>query len=212
MRFARGFPVLALAAASAFALASDTAAPNPGWEKLKALVGTWECTEGEHPGNVTVTYELVSNGSTLMETMEMPAHSGTMVTMYAPDSPNGRIIATHYCAAGNQPRMAAKALKGDTLDFQFLDATNVTNPNGDLMRSLEVKFQDADHFQQVWTSRANGKDQPGTFHLCAAEIDRADSRTVVPRMPCSGSGLRSFGATTRDGERREVKRAPKPKA
>jgi ABC-type glycerol-3-phosphate transport system substrate-binding protein len=158
----RALVILAAIAAAAAAVGSGAdAKPDPGWEKMKTLVGTWEGTVAEHPGPVTVTYKLVSNGTSLMETMDVADHSETMITMYAPDSPNGRIVATHYCAAGNQPRMAAKALKGNTLDFQFLDATNVTG--GEVMRALEVRFQDADHFQQLWTSRADGKDHTGTF-------------------------------------------------
>jgi len=144
------------------ARASD-ASPGAAWEKLKTLVGTWQSTTAGHPGAVTVTFRLVSNGSSLMETMDVPGHSEEMVTMYAPDGPSGRIVATHYCSAGNQPRMAAAGLDGSRLDFQFLDATNVVDPDGELMRSLEIRFQDAGHFEQQWTSRANGKDQTGTF-------------------------------------------------
>jgi len=158
----RALVFLILAAAAWTALAGD-AKLDPGWDKLKTLVGTWEGTVAEHPGTVTVTYKLVSNGTSLMETLDVPDHSQTMITMYAPDAPNGRIVATHYCAAGNQPRMAAKGLKGDTLDFRFLDATNVSDRNGDFMRSLVVTFQDADHFRQSWTSREDGKDHTGTF-------------------------------------------------
>jgi hypothetical protein len=155
-------PVLMVFALTAATRGSSPDATDAGWEKLKALVGTWEGTETGHAHDVTVTYRLVSNGSTLMESMDVPGHSETMITMYAPDSPNGRIVATHYCAAGNQPRMASKEIQDGTLNFQFLDATNA-QPDGELMRSLQVKFQDADHFQQVWTSRAKGKDNTATF-------------------------------------------------
>jgi hypothetical protein len=152
---------LSIGAAAAIALAGDAGKTNPGWEKLKTLVGEWNGVAAEYPGRAKLTYRLVSNGSTLEETMETP--ETTMITMYAPDSPNGRIVATHYCGSGNQPRMAAKELNGSSLDFQFLDATNVSAPDADLMRALEVRFQDADHFQQLWTSREGGKDHVGTF-------------------------------------------------
>ena len=139
------------------------ASPGAGWEKLKTLVGTWQSTTAAHPGAVTITFRLVSNGSSLMETMDVPDHSEEMITMYAPDGPSGRIVATHYCSAGNQPRMAAAGLDGSRLAFDFLDATNVVDPNGELMRNLEIRFQDSDHFEQRWTSRADGKDHTGTF-------------------------------------------------
>ena len=35
--------------------------------------------------------------------------------------------------------------------------------DGELMRGLEIRFQDADHFEQLWTSRAKGKDRSDTF-------------------------------------------------
>ena len=54
---------------------------------------------------VRISYRLVSNGTTLMETMDS-GHDTSMVTMYHVDG--SRILATHYCAAGNQPRMAAR--------------------------------------------------------------------------------------------------------
>ena len=146
--------------------AADPPGANPAWQKLKTLVGDWKGTyagsDTESPGEVLLSYKLVSNGSSLMETMES-AHDTNMITVYHPDG--SRIMATHYCAAGNQPRMVASALSpnGRTLAFAFVDATNVTDPDGELMRSLVVTFQDPDHFSQAWTSRAKGKDQIGTF-------------------------------------------------
>src|SRR5215813_11308351 len=102
----RGVPVFLAVLVAAVALAANDSKPDQGWDRLTTLVGTWEGTSTgtDHPGKVTLTYRLVSNGSTLMETMDAPEHSEAMITMYAPDAPNGRIVATHYCAAGNQPR------------------------------------------------------------------------------------------------------------
>ncbi len=141
-------------------------APNPAWTKLQTLVGDWKGTysgaDAGGGGDVRVSYKLVSNGTSLMETLDS-GHDMSMVTIYHPDG--ARIMATHYCAMGNQPRMAATALGdgGRTLAFSFLDATNVKDPDGELMRGLVVTFQDADHFSQAWTSRAKGQDHVGTF-------------------------------------------------
>ena len=158
MRFAR--LVLVGIAVSAFAAAAgaETKA-NPAWEKMKSLAGAWEGRADGQP--VSVTYTLVSNGTSLMESLNAE-HGVNMVTMYAPDGDT--ILATHYCAMGNQPRMRAKG-SGDlkSLDFQFVDATNVQDPQGEIMQKLVVTFQDADHFQQAWTARAAGKDQTSEF-------------------------------------------------
>ncbi len=149
----------ALALAAGAPLAAETKA-NPAWERMKSLVGTWEGHEGSQP--VSVTYTLVSNGTSLMESLN-GEHDMNMVTMYAPDG--DAVVATHYCAIGNQPRMRAAASTNPTatkVDFQFVDVTNVKDGET-VMRRLVVTFQDADHFQQAWTARSNGKDETRDF-------------------------------------------------
>ncbi len=137
------------------------AKPNAGWDRMRTLVGRWEGTaDGGSP--VTVTYKLVSNGTSLMETMDMPGESEMMITMYHPDG--GELLATHYCATGNQPRLRARSA-GDPgmLDFAFVDATNVSDSSGEVMQRLVVTFQDADHFQQTWTAKKDGKSHSSNF-------------------------------------------------
>jgi hypothetical protein len=150
------FAVLVAVIAPGLASAADT---NPAWDKMKSLVGTWQGTAEGRP--VSVTYTLVSNGTSLMESLTGD-HDTNMITMYAPDG--GSILATHYCAAGNQPRMRAKAPAGDvkSLDFQFVDATN-TGAAPELMKRLVVTFQDPNHFTQSWTSSTEGKEQTTDF-------------------------------------------------
>jgi hypothetical protein len=148
--------VLVAVIAPGLASAADT---NPAWDKMKSLVGTWQGTADGRP--VSVTYTLVSNGTSLMESLTGD-HDTNMITMYAPDG--GSILATHYCAAGNQPRMRAKTSAGDvrSLDFQFMDATNV-DAAPELMKRLVVTFQDPNHFTQSWTSSTEGKEQTTDF-------------------------------------------------
>ena len=151
--------VLAWIAVWAFAAATSAETKaNPAWEKMKSLVGTWQGHEGDQP--VSVTYTLVSNGTSLMESLTAE-HDTNMITMYAPDGET--ILATHYCAMGNQPRMRAKTSSdGKTLNFEFVDASTVkgTEP---VMRRLVVTFQDPDHLQQAWTARTDGKDHTSEF-------------------------------------------------
>jgi hypothetical protein len=129
------------------------------WEKLKSLVGSWQGTNEGHP--VSVTYTLVSNGTALMENLN-GGHDAEMITMYTPDG--AALLATHYCAAGNQPRMRAKASPdGKSIDFQFVDAANVKDAS-EVMQRLVVTFVDANHFNQQWTSRGkDGKEHTSLF-------------------------------------------------
>ena len=157
MRLSRhlsAFLGLALAAAS---LGAGEA--NSSWDAMKELVGDWSGTAEGRP--VSVTYRLVSNGTALMETLD-GGHDANMITMYTRDG--ATILATHYCAAGNQPRMRADASRaGKSLDFQFVDASNV-NDASEVMQRLVVTFVDAKHFDQQWTSKGkDGKEQTSLF-------------------------------------------------
>ncbi len=155
---------IGFAALVALVFATSAApATSPAWEKMKSLVGRWEGTmsHGDMNMPVTVSYELVSDGTSLMERMNAPDNHQEMITMYYPDG--SRIMMTHYCSEGNQPRMRADALNGDTVAFSFVDVTGLASPQAEHMRRLVVKFQDADHFTQEWTHRKAGKDETGVF-------------------------------------------------
>ena len=66
---------------SAFAGTPEKAGKgNAGFEKLKSLVGTWKGTSSD--GEITLTYKLVSGGSTLMEINDSEMHKDGMITMY----------------------------------------------------------------------------------------------------------------------------------
>ena len=158
------FPVAVLALLFAGATLPAEPAPSPAWEKLKSLAGEWDGTvsHGSETMPVTISYTLVSSGTSLMERLTTP-DGADMVTMYHPDG--SRIMMTHYCAGGNQPRMRAQVPKGDVdrIAFSFVDATNLPDPKVEHMRSLVVRFEDADHFTQEWTHRKAGKDEKGIF-------------------------------------------------
>jgi hypothetical protein len=147
--------VLAFLLVSGMPLAAQTGG-NASFEKLKGLAGEWSGTAKGQP--VTASYRVVSNGSAIEETLR-PTPTETMITMYHLDGQ--RIMATHYCAAGNQPRMVAVP---DTKDpnvvaFKFLDATNLKSPEDGHMRDLTVTIQDNDHFTQQWKWRDHGKEE-----------------------------------------------------
>lgn len=151
-----GFSAAILMGAGAAALDSPA---SSDWSRLKSLVGSWQGTNEGRP--VSATYTLVSNGTALMENLN-GGHDADMVTMYTPDG--AVLLATHYCAAGNQPRMRAKASPdGKSIDFQFVDASNVRDAS-EVMQRLVVTFVDANHFTQQWTSRdRDGKEHTSVF-------------------------------------------------
>ncbi len=147
---------------SAWPLAAQKSA-NPGYEKLKTLVGEWEGKTGDGKP-IQVSYRLVSGGTALPETLQ-PTGEAEMVTLYSADG--DRVAVTHYCSAGNQPRMrtAATAAIPAKLDFSFAGGTNLGAPGTGHMRRLVVAFDDIDHFTQTWTWQEEGKDKAETFHF-----------------------------------------------
>jgi hypothetical protein len=157
--FMLAFAVITLSSHSISAQSKATA----GFEKLKSLAGDWQ---GKDPdGNeLKVSYQVVSDGSALVETLQ-GANEPSMVTLYHLDG--DKLMVTHYCSTGNQPRMVAETPVGEikNLNFKFFDVTNLAIPSAGHMRSLAVTFQDQDHIKQVWTWRMDGKDQMTTFNL-----------------------------------------------
>jgi hypothetical protein len=114
------------------------------FEKLKALVGTWEYKEEDKV--VELRYTLESGGTAVVE------HAEGMMTVFTLDKSQekGSIVATHYCEAGNQPRF--RAIPGEDLNelkFEFLDITNLLPLHG-YISGLSFRFIDADHVNVTW--------------------------------------------------------------
>ena len=132
---------------------------TPAFNKIKSLAGTWKGKD-EKGKSFTVSYTVVSEGSAVMEEMNMSDSKDAMITMYHDNGTS--MMLTHYCSMGNQPRMQSHGLSkdGKTLKFSFVDVTNLSAPDGDCMTGLVVTFKDPEHFSQQWTMRMGGKIQP----------------------------------------------------
>lgn len=134
-----------------------------GFEKLKSLTGEWRGagTDGKIR---TATYQLLSGGTAVMETL-IPDGEPSMVTVYYIDG--DRLMMTHFCSVGNQPRMRAAVAAGEIqkLDFDFLDATNLPKPTAGHIHRLRLAFQDQHHLAQTWTWREDGKEMSDSFNF-----------------------------------------------
>jgi len=124
------------------------------FSRLKTLAGEWEADTKE--GKVHVSYEVVAGGTSLME-RESSDKMPLMLTLFYVNGE--RLLLTHYCMAGNQPRMQAKRFDAGTgeIEFQFLDATNLTTPDAGHMHNASFHFTDDKHFQAEWQFYENGK-------------------------------------------------------
>lgn len=172
MRMNRYIVVFTLLAISALGWAgtnSSTEAKNgtnavAAFAQLKNLVGQWEANTEK--GKITSTYELISNGTALVEHINVPGES-PMLTVYYLDG--SHLVLTHYCSAGNQPHMQAAAFDpaSNQLRFNFESATNLSSASDGHMHTVQVTFLGPDAFNSDWTFYKDGKaafTEPIQFH------------------------------------------------
>jgi hypothetical protein len=144
---------------SAKSEASKPAAPKSeaqiAFGKLKALEGSWEGRvttvppQPEIDGKLTeVSLRVTSMGNALLHNMKMAGRPDDPITMLYLDQ--GRLLLTHYCDAGNRPRMAAKASPdGKTVAFDFLDVAGPMQYGH--MHNAAFTVLDANNHVEEWT-------------------------------------------------------------
>ncbi len=132
------------------------------FEQIKTLAGTWQGTVTTVPpiaemGNGTsmqVLMRVTSRGNALVHEMkgagdgDDPTKFDHPVTMFYLD--NDRLLLTHYCDAGNRPRMAARtSADGKTVEFDFLDVAG--NLQYGHMQHAVFTVIDENHHTEEWT-------------------------------------------------------------
>ena len=149
----------------AFAAAAAQSSAQKSFDSMKSLAGNWEgkTTMGD---SVVVSYRVTAGGSALVAEIQnqMNGTSEDMISMIHMD--RDRLLLTHYCAAGNQPRMVAAASPdGKIVTFTFLDATNLASPDAGHMHSVVFNFLDANHHTEEWHFATPGKELVEKFDL-----------------------------------------------
>lgn len=146
------------------------------FDTLKSLAGTWT-------GPVTFAPAPPSDakqGQPLQVIMRVTSRGNALVheipPLGVPDDPtqyehpltmlylNGdRLTLTHYCDAGNRPRMVArKSPDGKTVEFDFVDVSGSTEYGH--MHHAVFTIIDADHHTEDWTYMLPG-DKPMRSHF-----------------------------------------------
>jgi hypothetical protein len=133
--------------------------PSPAakaFDRLKSLKGEWVDNSGTFGAKdtVSVTYEVVGNGSVVMERL-FRGQPHEMVSIYHMDGDS--LVMTHYCAARNQPRMKAGRITADRIDFDFAGGTNFDPAKDAHMHNGYMEWADADHVHGKWFGWSGGK-------------------------------------------------------
>jgi hypothetical protein len=128
---------------------------------IRSMPGTWE---GKTPDGrpLKVTFKVVSGGSAVMSEI-LGDHE--MISVFNLDGAN-RLLLTHYCSAGNQPRMQASVSPdGKTITFNFVDATNLKAADAGHMDRMVLTLLDDNHHTEDWTFVDHGKEMKESFDL-----------------------------------------------
>lgn len=155
---------VALISLSAVAFAQTDA--QKSFDKLKTLAGSWEgqvaATGTPFDGKpLQVLLRVTSEGNALMHEMKGEGPDDP-ITMFYLDG--DRLLLTHYCDAGNRPRMAGKmAPDGKTVEFEFLDVAGNTQ-HGHMQHAVFTMI-DANHHTEDWTFTFPGGKPPMHAHL-----------------------------------------------
>jgi|SRR5271169_1509465 len=170
-----------LMAMSTMAFAQSDA--QKSFDQLKNLAGIWRgpvTVSPPQPGwddkPVWVSMRVTSRGNALVHeikepgTPDDPSHDDPITMLYMD---NGQLTLTHYCDAGNRPRMVAKASPdGKTIEFDFVDVSGSTHYGH--MHHAVFTIIDANHHTEDWTYMGPG-DKPLQAHM---DLQRASTTSA----------------------------------
>src|SRR4051812_15587504 len=165
-----GLMLVALGTASRAADPVTKAAPShPGFEKIKALAGTWveADKDGKPTDKVVSVVKVTAGGSAVHETI-FPGTPMEMVSVYHVD--NGDLVMTHYCVLGNQPRMKADLSSPGKIKWVFAGGTNLDPAKDTHMHGATVTITDDDHIEIAGEAWEGGK--PSATHCGCMKLVR----------------------------------------
>lgn len=154
--------MLALVVISLSTIAMAQSDAKKSFDQMKTLAGSWEGPVTLDPPQadmntdkpVHVSLRVTSRGNALVHEMQ---EAGTEldatrydhpVTMFYVDGE--RLILTHYCDAGNRPRMTGKVSPdGKKVEFDFVDLSG-SNQYGHMYHAVFTTV-DANHHVEDWT-------------------------------------------------------------
>ena len=128
--------------------ASAQSDAKKAFEKMKTLAGSWQGTVMDIPINFTI--RAASSGTAILHEGDTsgggpPKHEITMFYLEG-----DRLLATHYCDAGNRSRWEGKmSPDGKAIEFSFLDVAGPTR--GGYLKDMVITMIDADHHIVAFT-------------------------------------------------------------
>jgi hypothetical protein len=155
-------------AATADPVQTDKAAPKAppteaqrSFTEMKTLAGQWRGhvtldppMKGMGDADLDVTMRVASRGNSIVHELQAadtpfdPAKYDHPITMMYLDE--DRLLLTHYCDAGNRPRMTGKLLPdGKTVEFSFLDVAGPLK-HGHMNNAKFTVIDENHHIEDWW--------------------------------------------------------------
>src|SRR6266699_996730 len=165
MKFIRLPLMLMLLSTAAFAQ-SDA---QKSFDQLKALSGVWEgkvTTDMPVAASIQnslmhVTLRTTSRGNALLHEMTSSGPDDPITMFYLDEN---RLLLTHYCDAGNRPRMEGKlSADGKTVEFSLLDVAGSNQHQH--MHHAKFTFIDTNHHTEDWVFMLGDKAVHAHFDL-----------------------------------------------
>jgi len=154
--------VLVIVLSASLVLAQSDA--HKSFDLLKGMEGNW-AGKNQQGQPIQVTFRLTAGGSALMS--EIHGHGPeNMITMFHMDG--DRLLLTHYCGAGNQPRMKVISSDAKSVSFEFMDGTNI-GPGDGHMQHVTFTQPDADHHTEEWGFLDHSKEMKEVFTLARVQ-------------------------------------------
>jgi hypothetical protein len=133
------------------AVASTSVGPaRRAFDRFRSIAGEWSATSTKG-WTERLSYRTIAAGSTVIEMSDGAHPDEIMATMFHMDGE--RLLLTHYCVAGNQPRLEATGFADDgrTVTFTFVDGTNMQSRDTGHMDTVVFKFLDDGRLVSQWT-------------------------------------------------------------
>jgi hypothetical protein len=148
-------PTFAQSSAENASHESAAPAPQAAFDKLKTLAGSWvgrlttDPLYAEVEGNFAqFSLRVTSLGNAFVHEMSISGRPDHPVTLFHLDE--DQLVLTHYCDAGNRPRMVGKVSPdGKTLEFDLVDLDG-DDSHGHMQRAV-FTFIDENHHTEEWT-------------------------------------------------------------
>ncbi len=133
---------------------------------ITTLEGDWEMPDEEGAMTIASRFAVTANNSAVREIM-FPGSPYEMTNLYHMDGND--LVITHYCAAGNQPRMVASTAthtaEGTTYFFDLDSISNLRPEHDHYMGNMTLTILNDGSLREEWRSyeRDGSLSEPTTF-------------------------------------------------